>query len=92
MERAATLMRYTFDSMGQLARHLHVVDNGESAMAFLGRQGEYADAPRPDLIFLDLNLPRLDGREVLGLIKADPVLRSLCASRRPIFVGVSRRV
>jgi CheY-like chemotaxis protein len=64
-------------SEAKVLHHLHVVDNGESAMAFLGQHGEYADAPRPDLIFLDLNLPRLDGREVLGLIKADPVLRSI---------------
>jgi CheY-like chemotaxis protein len=64
-------------SEAKVLHHLHVVDNGESAMAFLGNQGEYADAPRPDLIFLDLNLPRLDGREVLGLIKADPALRSI---------------
>jgi CheY-like chemotaxis protein len=64
-------------SEAKVLHHLHVVDNGESAMAFLGQQGEYADAPRPDLIFLDLNLPRLDGREVLGLIKADPALRSI---------------
>jgi CheY-like chemotaxis protein len=64
-------------SEAKVLHHLHVVDNGESAMAFLGQQGEYADAPRPDLIFLDLNLPRLDGREVLGLIKADPALRTI---------------
>jgi CheY-like chemotaxis protein len=64
-------------SEAKVLHHLHVVDNGEAAMAFLGHQGEYADAPRPDLIFLDLNLPRLDGREVLGLIKTDPDLRSI---------------
>jgi CheY-like chemotaxis protein len=64
-------------SEAKVLHQLHVVDNGEAAMAFLGQRDEYADAPRPDLIFLDLNLPRLDGREVLGLIKSDPSLRSI---------------
>ena len=53
---------------------LHVVKDGVQAMAFLRREGEYADAPRPDLILLDLNLPKKDGREVLAEIKADPSL------------------
>ncbi|MEV4678921.1 MULTISPECIES: response regulator [Actinomadura] len=56
---------------------LSVVNDGEQAMAFLRREGEYADAPRPDLVLLDLNLPRKDGREVLGEIKADEDLRSI---------------
>ncbi|MFI0406281.1 response regulator [Actinomadura sp. 3N508] len=56
---------------------LHVVNDGEQAMAFLRREGEYADAPRPDLVLLDLNLPRKDGREVLGEIKADAALRAI---------------
>jgi CheY-like chemotaxis protein len=50
---------------------LHIVDDGVKAMDFLHRQGEYATAPRPDLILLDLNLPRKDGREVLREIKED---------------------
>ncbi|TDD30171.1 response regulator [Actinomadura sp. KC06] len=56
---------------------LHVVNDGEQAMAFLRQEGEYADVPRPDLVLLDLNLPRKDGREVLGEIKADPGLRPI---------------
>jgi CheY-like chemotaxis protein len=53
---------------------LHVVTDGEQAIQFLRREGAFADAPRPGLIMLDLNLPRRDGLEVLGEIKADPEL------------------
>ncbi|MEV3929943.1 MULTISPECIES: response regulator [unclassified Streptomyces] len=53
---------------------LHVVRDGQEALDFLYRQGEYADAPRPDLVLLDLNLPRYDGRQVLEQIKTDPEL------------------
>ncbi|RSN59938.1 MULTISPECIES: response regulator [Actinomadura] len=56
---------------------LHVVEDGEKAMAFLRREGEYAGKPRPDLVLLDLNLPRKDGREVLSEIKDDEELRSI---------------
>jgi CheY-like chemotaxis protein len=56
---------------------LHVAENGELALAFLRREEPYGEAPRPDLVFLDLNLPRLDGREVLAQVKADPELRSI---------------
>ena len=57
--------------------HLHVAYDGVEAMAFLRREGAHFEAPRPDLILLDLNLPRMDGREVLAQIKEDEVLRTI---------------
>ena len=62
---------------GKIPHHLHVVSDGVEAMAFLRREGPYADAPRPDLILLDLNLPKKDGREVLAEIKADENLKRI---------------
>ena len=56
---------------------MHVASDGVEALRFLKRQGDHADAPRPDLILLDLNLPKMDGREVLAQIKADEVLKSI---------------
>jgi chemotaxis family two-component system response regulator Rcp1 len=61
----------------KLLNNLSVADDGVKALAFLRRQGEYAQAPRPDLIMLDLNLPRKDGREVLKEIKEDEELKSI---------------
>jgi CheY-like chemotaxis protein len=56
---------------------LHVASDGVEAMAFVRQEGPHADAPRPDLILLDLNLPKLDGREVLAQIKSDDHLKTI---------------
>ena len=57
--------------------HLHVASDGVEAMAFLRREGDYSHAPRPDFILLDLNLPKMDGREVLAHIKRDDSLKTI---------------
>ena len=62
---------------GRVKNNVRVIEDGVSAMAFLRREGRYASAPRPDLILLDLHLPRKDGREVLAEIKQDPSLRRI---------------
>jgi chemotaxis family two-component system response regulator Rcp1 len=69
-----------------LLKYLSVANDGVKALAFLRRQGEYAQAPRPDLIMLDLNLPRKDGREVLREIKEDEELK-----RIPVVVLTTSR-
>src|SRR3954447_23591709 len=62
---------------GTATRKLDAVEDGEEALAYLHRRHPYTQAPRPDLIFLDLNLPRKDGREVLSEIKQDDTLRRI---------------
>jgi two-component system, chemotaxis family, response regulator Rcp1 len=59
---------------GKVWTSLHVVENGQEALDFLYRRGKYSEVPRPDLILLDLNLPKKDGREVLETIKTDNTL------------------
>ncbi|WP_440222443.1 response regulator [Dokdonella sp. MW10] len=71
---------------GHIRNRLHVVNDGEQALAFLRREGAWKDAPQPDLVLLDLNLPRLDGREVLSAIKVDPRLKHI-----PVVVLTSSR-
>jgi chemotaxis family two-component system response regulator Rcp1 len=61
----------------RVINNLHVANDGIEALDFLKRQGKHQDAIRPDLILLDLNLPKKDGREVLGEMKADPGLRQI---------------
>lgn len=62
---------------GKVANTIHVVEDGEQALAYLRKQGKYADAVRPDIILLDLNLPKKDGREVLREIKSDQGLKQI---------------
>ncbi|MGH7686580.1 MAG: response regulator [Candidatus Dormibacteria bacterium] len=62
---------------GRIANRVSVAHDGEEALDFLRRRGKHADAPRPDLVLLDLNLPRKDGREVLEEVKGDPELHRI---------------
>ena len=72
-------VRLTLEALreAKIYNKVNVVDDGEQAIAFLRRQGEYANAPNPDLIMLDLNLPKKDGREVLAEIKADEKIKRI---------------
>jgi chemotaxis family two-component system response regulator Rcp1 len=79
VEDSAGDVRLTREAFKDAKVHinLHVASDGIEAMAFLQREGRYADVPRPDLILLDLNLPKKDGREVLEEIKESPTLKSI---------------
>jgi len=79
------LTREAFRS-ARVRNNLAVASDGEQALAMLRRQGPFAGQPRPDLILLDLNLPRLDGREVLASVKNDPELK-----RIPVIVLTSSK-
>ena len=70
------LIREAFD-FNKVHNNLNVVSDGEQALAYLRGEGEYAGSTRPDLVLLDLNLPRKDGREVLAEVKSDPALRAI---------------
>ena len=72
-------VRLTVEALkeGKLRNRMNVVEDGEKALAYLRREAGYEDAARPDLVLLDLNLPRKDGREVLADMKADPDLKRI---------------
>ncbi len=72
-------VRLTIEALrgAKVANELHVVSDGESAIDYLRQRGQYVDARRPDIVLLDLNLPRMEGREVLADIKADEELAKI---------------
>lgn len=79
VEDSPSDVRMTRDALAdaKVLNDLHVVEDGEQALRFLHREGEFADAPRPDLLLLDLNLPRISGLQVLEHVKSDPALRRI---------------
>ena len=79
VEDNAADVRLTQEALrdAKVVNDLHVVRDGVEALEFLHRQHRFEDAPRPDLVILDLNLPRKDGKEVLAEMKSDPSLRSI---------------
>jgi two-component system, chemotaxis family, response regulator Rcp1 len=79
VEDSAGDVRLTREAFRDAKVHinLHVASDGAEAMAFLRREGKHANAPRPDLVLLDLNLPKKDGREVLEEVKQSPTLKSI---------------
>jgi CheY-like chemotaxis protein len=79
VEDSAADVRLTQEALrdAKILNELHVTRDGVEAMDFLQRRGDRADAPRPDIVILDLNLPRKDGKEVLAEMKGDPDLRSI---------------
>ena len=72
-------VRLTVEALheGKIANSMHVVEDGEAALAYLRNEGEFRNAPFPDLILLDLNLPKMDGRDVLAVIKSDERLKQI---------------
>ena len=70
------LTREAFEE-ASIRNNLSVAEDGEQALRFLRRKGEYRDAPRPDIILLDLNMPRMNGHEMLNVLKHDPELRAI---------------
>ncbi|MEQ9548144.1 response regulator [Coleofasciculus sp. G2-EDA-02] len=72
----ANLIRISF-KQAKIANTLHWVEDGETALEYLLQQGDYENTPRPDLIVLDLNLPGMDGQEVLTSVKSDPTLKRI---------------
>ena len=79
VEDSPSDVRLTIEALkdAKVRNHLSVASDGVEAVAFLRKVGKYADAPRPNLILLDLNLPKKDGREVLGEIKQDENLKAI---------------